>query len=115
MSHAANDRTPAMKLGLAILIGLGLIIPLFMTWLLVYDRERQSIEAQASIAEGWGGPQRIAGPLLVIPYRATVTESVTENGKAVTRSREVWRAQPGAGDGGDLDGGEAGAASALDL
>ena len=91
MSYAANDRTPAMKLGLAILIGLGLIIPLFMTWLMVYDRERQSIEAQASIAGGWGGPQTIAGPLLVIPYRATVTESVTENGKAVTRARQVWR------------------------
>jgi inner membrane protein len=80
-----------MKLGLAILIAMGLTIPLFSVWLMVYDRERQSVEAQASIAEGWGGPQTIAGPLLVIPYRATVTESVTEGGKPLTRTRQVWQ------------------------
>jgi inner membrane protein len=79
-----------MKLGLALLIGLALTIPLFCVWLLVYDREQQSVEAQAGIAEGWGGPQILSGPLLVIPYRATVTETVTENGKPVTRSRQVW-------------------------
>lgn len=86
-----TTRTPAMKLGLALLIGLVLTVPLFAVWLIVYDRERQSVEAQASIAEGWGGPQTIAGPLLVIPYRATVTENVTENGKTVTRTRQVWQ------------------------
>ena len=67
------DRSPGAKLGLAILIGFLLIVPLFMVWLLVYDRQPQSEIAQASIAEGWGGPQMIAGPLLVIPYRADVT------------------------------------------
>ena len=91
MRHAAPDRTPAMKLGIAILIAMALTVPLFMVWLMVYDREQQSMEARAGIAEGWGGPQIIAGPLLVIPYRATVSESVTENGKAVTRTRQVWR------------------------
>jgi inner membrane protein len=85
------DRSPAIKLGVAILIALALTIPLFAVWLIVYDRERQSIEAQASIAEGWGGPQTIAGPLLVIPYRATVTENVSENGKTITRTRQVWQ------------------------
>jgi inner membrane protein len=80
-----------MKLGLAILIALGLTIPLFSVWLMVYDRERQSMEAQSSIAEGWGGPQTIAGPLLTIPYRATITENVSENGKTVTRTRQVWQ------------------------
>src|ERR671928_2145098 len=83
MSHAATDRTPALKLGLAILIGFALTIPLFMVWLMVYDREQESRQAQTGIAQGWGGPQTVSGPLLVIPYRATVTESVTENGKAV--------------------------------
>jgi inner membrane protein len=86
-----TTRSPAMKLGLALLIGLALTVPLFSVWLIVYDRERQSIEAQTSIAEGWGGPQTIAGPLLVIPYRATITENVSENGKTVTRSRQVWQ------------------------
>lgn len=91
MNHAANDRTPGMKLGIAILIAVALSIPLFMVWLMVYDREQQSMQAQAGIAQGWGGPQTVAGPLLVIPYRATVTENVTENGKTLTKSRQVWR------------------------
>ena len=58
---------------------------------LVYDRQQQSEFAQASIAEGWGGPQVMSGRLLVIPYRATTTETVTEGTQQVTRSREVWR------------------------
>ncbi|HEX6375186.1 MAG TPA: cell envelope integrity protein CreD [Allosphingosinicella sp.] len=91
MRHPDTDRTPAMKLGIAILIALALTIPLFMVWLMVYDREQQSMQAQAGIAAGWGGPQTIAGPLLVIPYRTTVTETVTEKGKAVNRTRQIWR------------------------
>ena len=91
MSFARTPRSPAMKLGFAILVGLLLTIPLFSVWLMVYDREQESVEAKASISEGWGGPQTIAGPLLVIPYRATVTENVTEGGKPVTRSRQVWQ------------------------
>jgi inner membrane protein len=90
MSYAAPDRSPAMKLGIALLIGLALTVPLFCVWLMVYDREQQSMQAQAGIAEGWGGPQTLGGPLLVIPYRATVTETVTESGKPVIRTRQVW-------------------------
>lgn len=87
----ASDRSPGFKLAMAILVGLLLSIPLFTVWLLVYDRQLQSEQAKASIAEGWGGPQLVAGPLLVIPYRATTNETVTENGQQVTRSREVWQ------------------------
>ena len=86
-----RERTPAFKLLIAILIAGALAIPIFMTWFLVYDRENQSREAQASITAGWGGPQAIAGPVLVIPYRAQATETVIENGQSVTRSRDVVR------------------------
>jgi inner membrane protein len=86
-----GERTPGFKLALAIVVGLVLTIPLFSVWLLVYDRKTQSEEATASITAGWGGPQAIAGPVLVIPYRATATETVVENGQSVTRSREVRR------------------------
>ncbi len=85
------DRSPAAKLGWAILVGLLLAIPLFTVWLLVYDRQQQSQFAQASIAEGWGGQQVIGGPVLVIPYRATVTETVTEGSQQITRSRQLWQ------------------------
>ncbi len=85
------ERSPGAKLALVIGIGLLLSIPLFSIWLLVYDRQTQSNEATASITAGWGAPQAVAGPVLVIPYRATATETVVENGQSVTRSRDVSR------------------------
>ena len=86
-----GERSPGAKLGLAILVGLLLAIPLVTVWALVYDRQNQSETARASIAEGWGGPQTIAGPLLVIPYLGQTTETVEEGGKQVTRTKSVWR------------------------
>jgi inner membrane protein len=86
-----GERTPGFKLFLTIVVGLVLTIPLFSVWLLVYDRQTQSEEAQRSITEGWGGPQAMTGLVLVIPYRATATETVVENGQSVTRSRDVMR------------------------
>jgi inner membrane protein len=89
--HASDgQRSPGRKLLLAILIGVALAIPLFSVWLLVYDRQSQSDEARASITEGWGGPQSIAGPVLVIPYKTTTTEtSVGTNNATVSRTRDV--------------------------
>ncbi|MFC7536466.1 cell envelope integrity protein CreD [Sphingomonas sp. GCM10030256] len=91
MIRIDGERTPAFKLLITILIGAALAIPIFMVWFLVYDRESQSRQAQASITAGWGGPQAIAGPVLAIPYRATASETVIENGQSVTRSRDVIR------------------------
>jgi inner membrane protein len=91
MEGYRSERTPGFKLALAIVVGLVLTIPLFSVWLLVYDRKTQSEEATASITEGWGGPQAINGPVLVIPYRATATETVVENGQSVTRTNQVTR------------------------
>jgi inner membrane protein len=80
-----------MKLLIALLVAAALAIPIFMVWLLVYDRQNQSEQASQSITAGWGGPQALTGPVLVIPYRATATETVVEAGKSVTRSRDVTR------------------------
>ena len=91
MSNGAEGRTPGTKLILAIVLAFLLSIPLFMTWMLVNDRERQSEFAATSITQGWGGPQVMSGPQLVIPYRANVEETVTENGREVTRTRQVWQ------------------------
>jgi inner membrane protein len=84
-------RSPGFKLALAIGIALMLTIPLFSIWLLVYDRKSQSEEATASITAGWGAAQVMSGPVLVIPYRATATETVLQNGQSVTRSNPVER------------------------
>jgi inner membrane protein len=86
-----GERTHAFKLTLAIIVGLVLTVPLVSVWLLVYDRRTLSEDATTSISAGWGGPQAIAGPVLVIPYRATATETVVQNGQSVTRSNEVMR------------------------
>jgi len=84
-----TEATPGRKLAWAILIAMILAVPLFSVWLLVYDRENQAETARQSITEGWGGPQAVSGPILVVPYRAQATETVVENGQSVTRSREV--------------------------
>ena len=91
MDGVARERTPAFKLLIAILVAAALAIPIFMVWFQVYDRRSQSELATESITAGWGGPQAMAGPLLVIPYRDTATETVIENGQSVTRSRDVMR------------------------
>lgn len=86
-----QERSPGIKLGLAILVAALLSIPLFMVWLIVYDRQSQSEVAQQSIAEGWAGPQTIAGPLLVIPYRVATSETVVEGNRQITRAGSVER------------------------
>jgi len=86
-----EDKTPGRKLLFAILIGLALAIPIFVVWMLVYDRQDQSQQASASITEGWGGPQAMSGPVLVIPFSQTTTETSTVSGKTVTRTQEVVR------------------------
>lgn len=83
----ASGRSPGSKLVVIILVAMLLAVPLFTVWLLVYDRESQSQAALTSIAEGWAGPQTVSGPLLVIPYRAEIEESVEENGRTVRRAR----------------------------
>lgn len=91
MYVSGEEKTPGRKLLFAILIGLALAIPIFSVWLLVYDRQSQSQAASASITEGWGGAQAMSGPVLVIPYRQTTTETSTTSGAAVTRTQEVVR------------------------
>ena len=91
MYRMDGDRTPGFKLFLAILVGFVLTIPLVSVYLLAYDRESQSREAARSITAGWGGPQTMTGPMLVIPYTATTTETVLQNGQSVTRTNEVTR------------------------
>lgn len=81
-----TERSPGWKLFLVGIIGIVLVIPLMMIYALVWDRQSQSQTAQNSIAAGWGGPQTVVGPILVIPYTSTNTETVDENGTLRTRT-----------------------------
>ena len=84
-----RERSPGIKLLFVALIGAVLTIPLLLIYALVYDRQDQANTAQTSINAGWGGPQVIAGPVIVVPFRTTQTQNEEIGGKAVTRTVEV--------------------------
>ena len=86
-----DTRAPGMKLLVAVILAVMLTVPLFAVYLLSWDRQTQAQTARSAIVAGWGGPQRLAGPVLAIPYQAQSTETVTENGRAVTRAVTVQR------------------------
>ena len=88
---ARSERSPGVKLVFAVLIAVALMVPLLMVYGLLWDRQQQAETAQASIGQGWGGQQTIAGPVIVIPYRATDTTTENENGKDVTRTVNTIR------------------------
>ena len=83
--------TPTGKFLRAIGIAALLSIGIFVTWLLVYDRQSQSEQARASIAEGWGGPQTISGPELSIPFKVPVPAATNAAGQQVTAPTVVER------------------------
>lgn len=67
------------KLALMFVLLLVMAIPLYMIRGQIEDREHTRDSAVSEISQKWGAPQRITGPVLVIPYR--FVELV--NGKAV--------------------------------
>lgn len=91
MADPSPERTSTIKLAFAIIVAAVLTIPLFAVYLLVYDRQNQSETARASIAQGWGGPQTIAGPVLVVPSRVEPSEAVMQGGQPGPRAAPVWR------------------------
>jgi inner membrane protein len=73
-----------VKLGVITIIILILLIP--SSWIqdLVSDREGYQQQMMTNAADKWSGSQLVQGPVLVIPYKRQVTESVGNN-KATTR------------------------------
>lgn len=92
MEHDQRERSPGLKLLFAALIGAALMVPLLLVYALVYDRQEQSQTAQAAINAGWGGPQVVSGPVLVVPYSAVETQREVVEGRTVSRAVEVERA-----------------------
>ncbi|WP_397604619.1 cell envelope integrity protein CreD [Sphingorhabdus sp.] len=86
-----SERSPGWKLFFAGIIGIVLVIPLMMVYALVWDRQEQSNVAQNAIAAGWGGPQVVVGPVLVIPYTVNSVETVDENGRQTTRTLQLTK------------------------
>ena len=86
---ARAERSPGMKLLLAALVGFVLMVPLMLVYALVWDRQSQSQTAQEAINAGWGGPQVIAGPVVVVPFRTTQEQTEQVDGRSVVRTVEV--------------------------
>jgi inner membrane protein len=63
-----DGRNAALKLlGIGVLT-LAMIVPLLLIASLVEERRQYAAEAAASVAQGWGNSQTIAGPMVVVPY-----------------------------------------------
>lgn len=89
LTFKSTERSPGIKLLFVAIVAAVLTIPLLLVYALVYDRQEQSQTAQSAINAGWGGPQVIAGPVVVVPFRTTQTQTQEVNGQAVTRAVEV--------------------------
>lgn len=84
-----RERSPGIKLLFVGLIAAVLIVPLLLVYALVYDRQDQSQTAQAAINAGWGGTQVLSGPVVVVPFRTTQTQTEVVDGRQVSRVVEV--------------------------
>ena len=64
-------------------IGLVLLIPLGMVDSTLGERQARQAEAVGAITQTWGGEQRVAGPVLVVPYthKVAVMESRLVDGR----------------------------------
>ena len=84
-----RERSPGMKLLFVAIVAAVLTIPLLLVYALVYDRQDQSQTAQVAINAGWGGAQILSGPVIVVPFRTTQTQTENVDGKSVSRVVEV--------------------------
>lgn len=81
VSAGRAGRSPGLKL--LVIVGLTVLmaVPLFLIQLALADRQNTAKGAATDIAQGFGGPQTVAGPLLLVPYSVQKTETV--DGKSV--------------------------------
>ena len=74
-----------IKLGFLLFLVVLLLVPLALIENLVGERKARRDTAVAGIAQSWGNPQRVVGPVLVIPYRYTVPPQPFVNARGETR------------------------------
>ena len=84
MSRAA--RSPGLKLLIIVALTIAMALPLFLIRLALSDRQKTAEGAATDIAQGYGGPQSVAGPVLLLPY--TVQRSETIDGKQVQSTQQ---------------------------
>jgi inner membrane protein len=79
-------RSPAFKFGLILLLILVLIVPLFLVYGLISERESRAQGVRREVGQLWGPQQQILGPFLVVPY--TVRIEAVQGDKRVEQIQE---------------------------
>lgn len=78
-------RSPGLKLLVIVALTIAMAVPLFLVQMAVSDRQKTAAGAADDIAQGYGGPQTVAGPVLLLPY--TLQRSELVDGKLVQSSQ----------------------------
>ncbi len=79
--RARGLRSPGLKFFVIAALTIALAIPLLFIQLALSDREETAAGAIQDVASGWGGPQIVAGPVVLLPY--TVERASIVDGKTV--------------------------------
>lgn len=76
--------------GKVVLIGFLIVVLMLPLWLVfdaIHERQARYEAAVDEIGAAWGRPQHLAGPILVVPYVKTVTHA---NGRTETQRHEAY-------------------------
>jgi inner membrane protein len=84
---ASTVRSPGFKFLLIVILTVAMAVPLFLVRLALSDREQTAAGAASDIGAGWGGPQVVAGPILLVPY--TVERQQLVNGQPANVQRNL--------------------------
>jgi inner membrane protein len=79
-------RTPAFKFVLILFLILLLLVPLFLVYGLIWERESRARDVRREVGQLWGPEQRILGPFLVVPY--TVRIETVQGDKRTEQTQE---------------------------
>lgn len=81
-------RSPTAKFVFVALLSLLLIVPQLMVYALKDERAGRRDEVVATIARDWAGPQRLFGPVLLVPY-TVATAAGTRDGRPYATGLET--------------------------
>ncbi len=84
---ASLFRSPSFKFVLVGFLVLVISALLGVVWVLSSERQSRAISVQTEIAKDWGGPQRVLGTYLIVPY--TVKTRMLEYDRALGHDKTV--------------------------
>lgn len=79
-------RSPAFKFILILFLIVLLLIPLFLVYALIWEREGRAQSVRREVGQLWGPEQRIVGPFLLVPY--TVRIETVQGDKRIEQFQE---------------------------